>query len=999
MSIANDRRYIRGQRCPICGGADSDARGAGKRCWGFLSDDGDWAHCSREELAGPLTRSPSNTYGHRLAGSCACGNAHAKPIEERAPRAVDIGPVVAEYNYYDESGVLLYQVRRHEPKTFRQWRPDGSGGWIGKLDPPGGAKTRRVLYRLDRVMEADPETIIWLCYVEDTEVLTPSGWVRFSDLPGDAIVAQWEPSGNISFVAPSARQLFPYDGEIIDIKSDFCALSVTPDHRQPISYKNRDGSQRAMQVRHASDLRYALDLPTSGVMNGSGGPSISEARLLTAWLADGCDEKRGFKVYWNLKKERKKTRLRSLLNELGVSYEERVVPSCQEWTSFHLYRSEIERILRWAPYKQWEWNVLSWPLETRQAIIDETQFWDGDAHGNNSIRFFTSIKQSADVVLAIAVTSGWSGILRIDDRTATRPRSSVSYVVNLKRTKWRTLHKTPTRSTYVGNVYCLTVPSGFLVVRRHGKVTISGNCEGEKDVHAMELIGLTATCGPMGAGKFHMVVDCAKKHLKGRHVVVIADDDSKAKEPADRTKGIDHARDVAKRLKDVAATVRVIEKPTRGHDAASWIEAGGTSEEFLAAVPAIEPAKPPSPDEFVYEHGKPIDSQANIKLALRKLGVTIRFDAFGDREVIDGVEMDDVAYNKLRMTIDEKFDLRIGKEFFYDMISNHARDNIYNPVVDYLAKVRWDGKRRNCRWLTTYAGASDTPYTRAVGEIVLIAAVRRARQPGCKFDEMLILEGEQGKNKSAALRILAKNPEWFCDDLPLGADTKKIMEQIRGIWIVEAPELVGLSKADVNALKSMVARQIDMTRMAYGRKRVSRLRQFILIGTTNEMDDYLRDRTGARRFWPVSIVEFDLEALRRDVDQLWAEAAHAESAGASIRLDPSLYGAAAIEQEARRAHDAIEIQLASALGDYTGRIPTVEVWRILGIDNRPLTSDEMSRLGSAMRKIGWERERFMENGANGYAYAKGVADERKRWLTVSGLGSKARVETRGGGEF
>lgn len=682
MSVANDRRYIRGQRCPICGGADNDARGAGKRCWGFLSDDGDWAHCSREEMAGTLDKSPSNTYGHRLAGSCACGNAHAKPIEERAPRAVDIGPVVAEYNYHDESGVLLYQVRRHEPKAFRQRRPDGSGGWIGKLDPPGGTKTRRVLYRLDRVMEADPDTIIWIV-------------------------------------------------------------------------------------------------------------------------------------------------------------------------------------------------------------------------------------------------------------------------------------------------------------------------EGEKDVHAMELIGLTATCGPMGAGKFHMVVDCAKKHLRGRHVVVIADDDTGSKEP---TKGIDHARDVAKRLKDVAATVRVIEKPARGHDAASWIEAGGTPDEFLAAVPAIEPAKPPSPDEFVYEHGKPIDSQANIKLALRKLGVTIRYDAFGDREVIDGVEMDDTAYNKLRMTIDEKFDFRIGKEFFYDMISNYARDNTYNAVVDYLAGLRWDGVRRIGRWLSSYAGAADSKYTRAVGQIVLVAAVRRARQPGCKFDEMLILEGKQGKNKSTALKILAVRPEWFCDDLPLGADTKKVMEQIQGVWLIEAPELVGLSKADVNALKSMVARQTDTTRMAYGRKRVARLRRFVMIGTTNQTQDYLRDPTGARRFWPVPIEEFDLELLRRDVDQLWAEAAHAEAHGASIRLDPALYDAAAVEQEARRARDSIEIQLASALGDYTGRIPTVEVWRILGIDNRPLTIDEMSRFGSAMQSIGWERERFKENGANAYAYAKGVVDERKRWLTVSGIGLKAKVEVRGGGE-
>jgi len=188
MTVAAEHRYIRGRRCPICGGADGDARGAGRRCFGFLSADGLYAHCSRDEMAGPIEKSAhSDTYGHRLAGSCKCGHAHAMPLEKRAPRAVDIGQVVAEYNYHDESGVLLYQVVRYGPvKKFRQRRPDGAGGWIWKLDPEDGPRLRRVLYRLDRVLKADPEVIIWQCEGEkDVHAMESLGFVATCN-PGGA---------------------------------------------------------------------------------------------------------------------------------------------------------------------------------------------------------------------------------------------------------------------------------------------------------------------------------------------------------------------------------------------------------------------------------------------------------------------------------------------------------------------------------------------------------------------------------------------------------------------------------------------------------------------------------------------------------------------------------------------------------------------------------------------------------------------------------------------
>ncbi len=186
MTVANDRRYVRGKRCPICDGADGDERGGGRRCFGYISGDGDYAHCSREEMAGPLKRSPSDTYGHRLAGSCACGHAHAVPIEPMQSRGPDIGTVVATYDYHDESGALVYQVVRYSPKTFRQRRPDGTGGWINSLDVKGGPRMRRVLYRLNRVVEAEPEQIVWTVEGEkDVHAMESLGFVATCN-PGGA---------------------------------------------------------------------------------------------------------------------------------------------------------------------------------------------------------------------------------------------------------------------------------------------------------------------------------------------------------------------------------------------------------------------------------------------------------------------------------------------------------------------------------------------------------------------------------------------------------------------------------------------------------------------------------------------------------------------------------------------------------------------------------------------------------------------------------------------
>jgi predicted P-loop ATPase len=335
-----------------------------------------------------------------------------------------------------------------------------------------------------------------------------------------------------------------------------------------------------------------------------------------------------------------------------------------------------------------------------------------------------------------------------------------------------------------------------------------------------------------------------------------------------------------------------------------------------------------------------------------------------------------------------------------------ARRNRRHPVREFLDDLAWDGTPRLDRWLSTYMGAKETEYTRAVGALVLVAAVRRVRKPGCKFDEMVVLEGPQGGFKSTALKVLAILEDWFSDDLPLNAKPQQFIEQTVGKWIVEAGELKGMRKGDVDSLKSCLSRQRDRSRMAFGHLPLERARQFVIIGTTNS-DRYLKDNTGNRRFWPVRVGEVKIDDLRRDREQLWAEAAAREAAGASIRLDPDLYGAASEEQARRRVEDPFVETLGAMLNGAEGKLRSIDAWAIVGVPEGQRTQDHNQRLGDAMRELGWERTKLRFDGVVEHCYAKG--DARARWRRVEVLlddrgratgvrDGSATDETLGGGE-
>ncbi len=372
-------------------------------------------------------------------------------------------------------------------------------------------------------------------------------------------------------------------------------------------------------------------------------------------------------------------------------------------------------------------------------------------------------------------------------------------------------------------------------------------------------------------------------------------------------------------------------------------------------------------------------SALNIKRFLHAARIDVRYNEFtGDTELkglLNHDRLDDDAFNVIQMWM-ATLGCRAQKETLWSTLEALAQLNRYHPVRDHLDCLSWDGVPRLDHLFIRYAGADDTPLNRTYASCFAIAAVRRIYEPGTKFDTIPILEGLQGVGKSTFVQRLAPDPNWFTDNLPVGAEPKEVIEQTSGKWIVELPELRGLSKADVNSVKAFASKQADESRMAYARKTTKRPRQFVAIGTTNGGKDqgaYLIDDTGNRRFWPIEIhgvvetnmidatgarviKEVDFASLELDRDQLWAEAVVRHEAGESIVLPRELWAEAARQQELRRATSAVEDDLREMLDSMEGLVQNKDLYLAVGIgsSNAPRrTQRHKDDVKRTMESLGW----------------------------------------------
>lgn len=301
-----------------------------------------------------------------------------------------------------------------------------------------------------------------------------------------------------------------------------------------------------------------------------------------------------------------------------------------------------------------------------------------------------------------------------------------------------------------------------------------------------------------------------------------------------------------------------------------------------------------------------------------------------------------------------------------------AEANRFHPVREYLQAQVWDGTARITYWLSAYCGCEESAYTQAVGRKWLIAAVARAMCPGCKVDTCLILEGEQGIMKSTALATLGG--DWYTDEIE-DLTSKDAAQQVSRVWLIEMGELSAMSRSEKNAVKAFISRSVDQFRPAYGRHVVTMPRQCVFAGTTNNTE-YLEDETGARRFWPVWCTSIRIDDLRRDRDQLWAEAVAAYMEGEPWWLEDDEAKEAAAQATLQRMridpwYPDICSWAESRLSSPDKSVTVAEALHVrIEKKQADWTRVDQMRVGSIFRQMGLVRRRARKSEGLVWEYVK-----------------------------
>jgi hypothetical protein len=529
-------------------------------------------------------------------------------------------------------------------------------------------------------------------------------------------------------------------------------------------------------------------------------------------------------------------------------------------------------------------------------------------------------------------------------------------------------------------------------------------CEGEKDANTAAKLGYVATTMPGGIEKWYKEYDA---FFDNADVVICSDNDPQLKDPKTgklqfhtdgrpKLPGQDHAASVAKRLAKIAAHVRIIMFQQK--DLTDWVEAGGTREQFDALIEQAPEYKKSSKKS----DNKPSNQKGYME------GVTnlvcnvgnVMFALETEPELINAFAYDEMMCTEvlLRPLFSEKPDfkqrpvsdadvtavqawlqrfgfLKLGKDATHDAINKHAREHAFHPIRDYLNGLRWDRTKRVGTWQHTYLDAANNEYTSKIGTMFLIGMVARIFKPGCKLDYMPILEGEQGYYKSKSCETLA-GEKYFTDQLP-DITSKECSQHLRGKWLVEVAELRAYSRAAVDHFKEFLVRQVERYRPPWGRKEVHEPRQCAFIGTTNKAH-YFKDETGNRRYWPVTTGNIKLDDLRRDRDQLFAEAVELYRAGVHWWPDREFEQEHIVpEQESRYEPDIWEPLVKGYLDilHLPKRVTILQIAiEVLGYEVEPplikkddpqerrtpinrFTIRDQGRVGGILTHLGWEPKR------------------------------------------
>jgi predicted P-loop ATPase len=304
----------------------------------------------------------------------------------------------------------------------------------------------------------------------------------------------------------------------------------------------------------------------------------------------------------------------------------------------------------------------------------------------------------------------------------------------------------------------------------------------------------------------------------------------------------------------------------------------------------------------------------------------------------------------------------IKQNTVYEAIQAASLTKRRHPVQDYLNGLTWDNTERlpalfsgyfNCECFADIPGYEE--YLCKAGIRFAIGAVARVMDPGCKLDHMPTLNGGQGKFKSTGFRVLCGDA-WFGDDMPK-IDHKDAKDWLRGKWFGEVAEMAAMSGREVEHIKAFLSTKTDDYRKAYGKTAAPQPRQIVLCGTMNTQK-YLMDETGGRRFWPLQLKQsgcVDVAGLKRDRDQLWAEAVVRYRRGEQWWFDEGECEALSVAQEDARFSDIGEEQVREYLMTLPDRVEiTAGALAMRLFTNEPTGSPLSRRVSRYIKAAGWE---------------------------------------------
>lgn len=295
-----------------------------------------------------------------------------------------------------------------------------------------------------------------------------------------------------------------------------------------------------------------------------------------------------------------------------------------------------------------------------------------------------------------------------------------------------------------------------------------------------------------------------------------------------------------------------------------------------------------------------------------------------------------------------------------------AERNRVDTAQQWLTSLQWDGTPRVERFCHTYFGTGDGPYERAVGKYLWTALAGRIMAPGCQADMVPVLIGKQGVGKSTGVQALTPAPEHYVE-LRLDEPDDAIARKCRGVLVAELAEMRGLRAAEVERVKAFVTRKFEKWVPKYREFATNYPRRFLIIGTTND-EEFLPVDTEHRRWLPLHTSGVDVPAIKRDRDQLWAEALLLYS------LDgvhwQGVDNLAKPARDAASGEDGWQEEIAAWVCDFLSSRDARHQWfrmhdvltQAVGLDSRSYNRSHELRAARILRELGYERTTEREAG-------------------------------------